>query len=104
MGTVYRLAAARDELLQCALYFLCISPGVADALREDQGATAGEAIVARQDGSLQGPDRPVVPFIEGDGIGVDVTPVMRAVVDAAVEKSYGARRGIVWMEIFAGEM
>jgi len=65
--------------------------------------TAGEAIVARQDGSLQVPDRPVVPFIEGDGIGVDVTPVMRAVVDAAVEKSYGARRGIVWMEIFAGE-
>src|SRR3569833_997200 len=41
MGTVYRLAAARDELLQCALYFLCISPGVADALREDQGAHGG---------------------------------------------------------------
>src|SRR3569832_2797472 len=65
--------------------------------------TAGEAIVARQDGSLQVPDRPVVPFIEGDGSGVDVTPVMRAVVDAAGEKSYGARRGIVWMESFAGE-
>src|SRR3569833_4112806 len=65
--------------------------------------TAGEASVARQDGALLVPDRPGVPFIEGDGIGVDVTPVMRAVVDAAVEKSYGARRGIVWMEIFAGE-
>src|SRR3569833_1778730 len=61
--------------------------------------TAGEAIVARQDGSLQVSDRPVGPFLEGDGSGVDVTPVMRAVVDAAVEKSYGARRGIVWMEI-----
>src|SRR3569833_2231890 len=65
--------------------------------------TAGEAIVARQEGSLQVPDRTVVPIIEGDGIGVDVTPVMRAVVDAAEEKSYGARRGIVWKEIVAGE-
>src|SRR3569833_4346476 len=65
--------------------------------------TAGEAILARQDGSLLVPDRPVVPFIEGDGSGGDVTPVMRAVVDAAVEKSYGARRGIVWMVIYAGE-
>src|SRR3569832_1321458 len=65
--------------------------------------TAGEAIVARQDGSLQVPDRPVVPFFEGDGIGVDVSQVMRVVVDAAVEISFGARRGIVWMEIFAGE-
>src|SRR3569833_1041538 len=65
--------------------------------------TAGEAIVARHDGSLQVPVCFVVFFFEGDGIGVDVTPVMRAVVDAAVEKSYGARRGIVWMEIFAGE-
>src|SRR3569623_872418 len=65
--------------------------------------TAGEVIVARHDGSLQVPERPGVPVIEGDGSGVDVTPVMRAVVDAAVEKSYGARRGIVWMEIFAGE-
>src|SRR3569832_2407107 len=55
--------------------------------------TAGEAIVARQDGSLQVPDRPVVPFIEGDGIGVDVTPVMRAVVDAAGGGAGGARRG-----------
>src|SRR3569833_820704 len=49
--------------------------------------TAGEAIVARQDGSLQVPDRPVVPFIEGDGIGVDVTPVMRAVVNATIKKT-----------------
>src|SRR3569832_2388623 len=66
--------------------------------------TAGEAIVARQDGSLQVPDRPVVPNNEGDGIGVDVTPVMRAVVDTTKKKTNNARRGIVWMEIFAGEM
>ncbi len=49
------------------------------------------------------PDRPIVPYIEGDGIGVDITPVMRKVVDAAVEKTYGDRRRISWMEIYAGE-
>ena len=49
------------------------------------------------------PDQPIVPFIEGDGIGVDITPVMKAVVDAAVEKAYGGEREIKWMEIFAGE-
>ncbi len=49
------------------------------------------------------PDNPIIPFIEGDGIGVDITPVMKAVVDAAVEKAYGAARRIHWMEIYAGE-
>ena len=49
------------------------------------------------------PDNPIVPFIEGDGIGVDITPVMKAVVDAAVENAYGGEREIKWMEIFAGE-
>jgi isocitrate dehydrogenase len=49
------------------------------------------------------PDNPIIPFIEGDGIGVDITPVMRAVVDAAVEKAYGGQRRIYWMEIYAGE-
>jgi isocitrate dehydrogenase len=49
------------------------------------------------------PDNPIIPFIEGDGIGVDITPVMKAVVDAAVEKAYGAARAIRWMEIYAGE-
>src|SRR6266540_2272696 len=49
------------------------------------------------------PDNPIVPFIEGDGIGVDITPVMKDVVDAAVEKAYGGAREIHWMEIFAGE-
>ena len=65
--------------------------------------TIGTALVARPDGSLEVPDQPIIPFIEGDGIGVDVTPVMHAVVDAAVAKSYGDRRSIVWMEIYAGE-
>ena len=49
------------------------------------------------------PDNPIIPFIEGDGIGVDITPVMRAVVDAAVEKAYGGARAIQWMEVYAGE-
>ena len=49
------------------------------------------------------PDNPIIPFIEGDGIGVDITPVMRAVVDAAVEKAYGGARAIHWMEVYAGE-
>lgn len=49
------------------------------------------------------PDQPIIPYIEGDGIGTDITPVMRRVVDAAVEKAYGGRRGIHWMEVYAGE-
>ena len=49
------------------------------------------------------PDNPIIPFIEGDGIGVDITPAMRSVVDAAVEKAYGGGRRIQWMEIYAGE-
>ena len=49
------------------------------------------------------PDNPIIPFIEGDGIGVDITPVMHAVVDAAVAKAYGGTRSIHWMEVYAGE-
>ena len=49
------------------------------------------------------PDNPIVPYIEGDGIGADITPVMKDVVDAAVERSYGGERRIHWMEIYAGE-
>jgi isocitrate dehydrogenase len=49
------------------------------------------------------PDNPIIPFIEGDGIGVDITPAMQAVVDASVEKAYGGARRIHWMEIYAGE-
>ena len=62
-----------------------------------------EKITVDSQGVLQVPDRPIVPFIEGDGIGVDITPVMRSVVDAAVAKAYGGRRRIAWMEIYAGE-
>ena len=63
----------------------------------------GDRITLAGDGRLAVPDRPIIPFIEGDGIGVDITPVMRQVVDAAVRKSYGGTRAIVWMEVFAGE-
>nr|AAF16733.1 isocitrate dehydrogenase [Coxiella burnetii] len=52
---------------------------------------------------LEVPDRPIIPFIEGDGIGIDITPVMKNVVDAAAEKSYAGKRKIEWMEIYAGE-
>jgi len=63
----------------------------------------GEKITVNPDNSLNVPDRPIIPFIEGDGIGVDITPVMKRVVDAAVEKAYGGERAIAWMEIYAGE-
>ena len=64
---------------------------------------SGEAISANDDLSLNVPDNPVIPFIEGDGIGVDISPVMIKVVDAAVEKAYQGGRKISWMEIYAGE-
>jgi len=62
-----------------------------------------ERIGVDSDGTLQVPDRPIIPFVEGDGIGVDITPAMRMVVDAAVEKAYGGQRSIAWMEVYAGE-
>ncbi len=63
----------------------------------------GEKITLAADGSANVPQNPVIPYIEGDGIGVDITPVMRRVVDAAVSHSYGSERQIAWMEIYAGE-
>lgn len=63
----------------------------------------GKKIQINDDNSLNVPDNPIIPFIEGDGIGIDITPVMRRVVDSAVEKAYGGRRKISWMEIYAGE-
>jgi isocitrate dehydrogenase len=63
----------------------------------------GEKIKVNKDFSLAVPDNPVIPYIEGDGTGIDITPVMIKVVDAAVKKAYGGKRKIVWMEIFAGE-
>jgi isocitrate dehydrogenase len=65
--------------------------------------TSGEKIKVNKDFSLTVPDNPIIPFIVGDGIGVDITPVMLKVVDAAVNKAYGGKRKIVWMEMFAGE-
>jgi isocitrate dehydrogenase len=63
----------------------------------------GQKITVNADFSLNVPDNPIIPYIVGDGTGRDVTPVMLKVVDAAVAKSYGGRRQIKWMEIFAGE-
>ena len=63
----------------------------------------GRKITVNADMSLNVPDDPVIPYIEGDGTGVDITPVMLRVVDAAVQKVYGGKRKIHWMEMFAGE-
>ncbi|MEQ5802647.1 NADP-dependent isocitrate dehydrogenase [Halomonas sp. H10-9-1] len=63
----------------------------------------GQKITANADNSLNVPNEPVIPFIEGDGIGVDVTPAMRIAIDAAVQKAYGGERKIHWMEVYAGE-
>ncbi len=68
-----------------------------------QVPTAGQKITVNSDGSLNVPHHPIIPFIEGDGVGQDVTPVMRKVVDAAVAKAYAGQRQIHWMELFAGE-
>lgn len=63
----------------------------------------GEKIQVNDDSSLSVPDNPIIPYIEGDGIGIDITPVMINVVNSAVHKAYGGSRKIFWMEMFAGE-
>jgi isocitrate dehydrogenase len=65
--------------------------------------SVGEKIRVRPDFSLEVPEQPIIPFIEGDGTGVDITPVMIKVVDAAVAKAYAGKRKISWMEMYAGE-
>ena len=65
--------------------------------------SAGTKITVNADYSLNVPDQPIIPYIEGDGTGLDITPVMIKVVDAAVAKAYGGKKQIQWMEIFAGE-
>lgn len=65
--------------------------------------SVGEKITVNSDYSLNVPDQPIIPYIEGDGTGFDITPVMIDVVDAAVAKAYGGKRKISWMEIYAGE-
>ncbi len=64
---------------------------------------SGEKITVNADFSLNVPSNPIIPFIEGDGIGVDISPVMLKVVDAAVDKAYGGTKKISWMEIYTGE-
>jgi len=64
---------------------------------------AGRRIRINADSSLDVPDEPIIPFIEGDGIGIDVTPAMRRVVDAAVAQAHGGHRRVRWMEVYAGE-
>ncbi len=63
----------------------------------------GEKITVNNDYSLNVPNNPIIPFIEGDGIGIDITPVMMDVVNAAIRKAYGGERKISWMEIYTGE-
>ena len=63
----------------------------------------GEKITVNADNTLNVPNNPIIPFIEGDGIGADITPPMIKVVDAAVNKAYGGTRKISWMEVYAGE-
>src|SRR5262245_24032790 len=63
----------------------------------------GSKITVNTDLSLKVPEKPIIPYIEGDGIGIDVTPAMLRVVNAAVEKAYGNRREISWMEVYSGE-
>ena len=64
---------------------------------------AGDKITVNADMTLNVPNTPIIPYIEGDGIGVDISPVMIKVVDAAVEKAYSGERKISWMEVYAGE-
>lgn len=63
----------------------------------------GTKVQKQEDGSLKVGDQPVIPFIEGDGIGVDITPTMQHVIDSAVEKAYNGNKKIEWFEIYAGE-
>lgn len=65
--------------------------------------SSGKKITINQDLSLSVPHYPIIPFIEGDGIGIDITPVMRKVVDTAIKIAYGKERGIAWMQVYAGE-
>ena len=68
-----------------------------------QVPAGGDKITVNADLSINVPNNPIIPFIEGDGIGIDISPVMMKVVDAAVAKAYGGERKIAWMEVYAGE-
>jgi len=73
------------------------------AYQHIQVPSQGQKITVNGDMSLNVPDEPIIPYIEGDGTGLDITPVMLKVVDAAVAKAYGGKKKIQWMEMFAGE-
>jgi len=73
------------------------------AYQQIQVPAEGRPITVGTGSALQVPERPIIPYIEGDGTGVDITPVMQRVVDAAVARAYGGERAIAWMEIYAGE-
>ena len=73
------------------------------AFEHIQEPKSGSKISVDSSGKLIVPDNPIIPFIEGDGIGSDITPAMIRVVDSAVEKSYGGKKKIEWMEIYCGE-
>lgn len=73
------------------------------AFEKIQLPNAGKKITVNADNSLNVPDQPIIPYIEGDGIGIDISPVMKTVVDAAVEQAYAGKKKISWMEIYAGE-
>lgn len=90
-------------MLPMMLEFLHIFKGEIFMTYQHIKIPAGEKITANKDFSLNVPNQPIIPFIEGDGTGVDITPVMRKVIDAAVEKVYGGKRKIAWMEVYAGE-
>ena len=68
-----------------------------------QVPASGEKITVNADFSINVPNNPIIPFIEGDGIGIDITPVMVKVIDAAVAKAYDGQKKISWMEVFCGE-
>jgi len=68
-----------------------------------QVPSEGEKITVNEDYSLNVPNNPIIPYIEGDGIGIDITPVMIDVVNAAVDNAYGGSKKISWMEIYTGE-
>jgi isocitrate dehydrogenase len=68
-----------------------------------QVPSQGDKITVNEDFSLNVPDNPIIPYIEGDGIGIDISPVMIDVVNASIEKAYGGKKKISWMEIYTGE-
>ena len=68
----------------------------------DESRVEGSIVTTKND-LFNIPDKPIIPYIEGDGIGIDITPVMMKVVDSAVEKAYGSNKKISWLEVFCGE-